>query len=252
MVKLNALIEYCEGLLEVTRFQDYAPNGLQVEGRDTVRRLVAGVTASQHLLEAAVEAGADAVLVHHGYFWKNEDPRIVGIKRRRLQTLLDNGLSLLAYHLPLDAHPRYGNNVQLARRLGLRVAGELAVADSQGLILQGVLETPMTGEAFGEHVAQCLERPPLHLAGDRAVIRRIAWCSGGAQGYFPAVADSGVDAYLSGEVSESTTHVARETGVHYFAAGHHATERYGVQALAAHLAEKYSLQWRYVELDNPV
>ncbi|MFQ5488692.1 MAG: Nif3-like dinuclear metal center hexameric protein, partial [Gammaproteobacteria bacterium] len=216
------------------------------------RRRVVGVTASQQLLEAAVAADADAALVHHGYFWKNEPPCIVGIKRRRLQTLLDNGLSLLAYHLPLDAHPRYGNNVQLAQRLGLRVAGELAVADSQGLILQGELETPMTAAAFSAHVAQRLERPPLHLAGDRAVIRRIAWCSGGAQGYFPAVAASGVDAYLSGEVSESTTHVARETGVHFFAAGHHATERYGVQALAAHLAEKFSLQWRYVELDNPV
>ncbi len=252
MVELDTLVEYGDGLLEVMRFQDYAPNGLQVEGRSTVRRLVAGVTASQQLLEAAVAENADAVLVHHGYFWKNESPRVVGIKRRRLQTLLDNGLSLLAYHLPLDAHPRYGNNVQLARRLGLRVAGELMVPDSQGLVLQGELETPMTAAVFSAHVAQRLERPPLHLAGDRAVIRRIAWCSGGAQGYFPVVAASGVDAYLSGEVSEFATHVARETGVHFFAAGHHATERYGVQALAAHLAEKFSLQWRYVELDNPV
>ena len=251
MVELDTLVDYCATLLAVSQFQDYAPNGLQVQGRETVRRLIAGVTASQQLLDAAVAADADAILVHHGYFWKNEPLPIVGIKRRRIQTLLTHEISLLAYHLPLDAHSRLGNNVQLAQRLGIRVTGEAPLAEGQGLILIGELDTPMEAARFAAHLERRLGRRPLHLAGARAPIRRLAWCSGGAQGYFSAVAGLDVDAYLSGEVSEPMAHIARETGVHFFAAGHHATERYGVQALADHLARKFSLEWEYVELDNP-
>ncbi len=252
MIDLQTLVGYTDELLEVDRFQDYAPNGLQVEGRATVRRLVAGVTASQALLEAAVAWDADAVLVHHGYFWRGESPCVVGMRQRRLRTLLDNGLSLLAYHLPLDAHTRLGNNACLARHLGIAVTGRLDLPDSQGLVLEGELETAMAAEDFAAHVARRLGRTPLHLPGDGRAVRRIAWCSGGAQGYFQDVAGRGVDAYLTGEASEPMTHIARETGVHFFAAGHHATERYGVQALAEHLAQRHGLEWRYVELDNPV
>lgn len=252
MMQLRDLIEYLDGLLEIDRYQDYAPNGLQVEGRPTVRRLVAGVSASHALLEAAVAWDADAVLVHHGYFWRGESPCVVGVHRRRLQTLLENGVSLLAYHLPLDAHPRLGNNVQLAQRLDIRDVRVLDVPGSQGLVFEGRLDPAMTAEAFSSRLARRLGRPPLHLPGDDRLLNRVAWCSGGAQGYFRSVAEQGVDAYFTGEASEPMTHIASETGVHFFAAGHHATERYGVQALAAHLEQSHGLAWRYVELDNPV
>ncbi len=252
MVTLDALVEYVDGLLDVSRFQDYAPNGLQVEGRRRVRRLVAGVSVCQALLEAARERQADMVLVHHGFFWKNESPRVVGIKRRRLALLLGEEISLLAYHLPLDAHPALGNNVRLAQRLGIEVLGELDVPQAQGLVWHGRLATSQTPGDFAAHVGRCLGRPPLHLPGEGSEIRDIAWCSGAAQGYFEAVAARGVDAYLTGEVSEPVAHIARESGVHFFGAGHHATERYGVQALAAHLSEKFSLDWEYVEIENPV
>ncbi len=277
MIDLHTLVAYTDALLECGRFDDYAPNGLQVEGRRQVHRLVAGVTASQRLLEAALAQEADALLVHHGYFWKNESPRVVGMKRRRLATLLGAQLSLLAYHLPLDAHPRWGNNVQLGQRLGLRVLGPLNLPGTQGLVWHGELPQPMTAEAFSRLVAERLGRRPLRLAGGSSPIRRLAWCTGGAPHYFQAVAEASehvrahpgagtgaevggegagtavaVDAYLTGEASEPVTHIARETGVHFFAAGHHATERYGVQALAAHLAERFALEWTYVEVDNEV
>ncbi len=256
MIDLHTLVAYTDALLECGRFDDYAPNGLQVEGRHQVRRLVAGVTACQRLLEVARAQEADAVLVHHGYFWRNESPRVVGMKRRRLAILLEAQLNLLAYHLPLDAHPRWGNNVQLGRRLGLRVLGTLDLPGTQGLVWHGELPQSMTAEEFGRLVAERLDRRPLLVAGGLSPIRRLAWCTGGAPHYFQAVAEVGapiaVDAYLTGEASEPVTHVARETGVHFFAAGHHATERYGVHALAAHLAEHFSLEWTYVEVDNEV
>ncbi len=256
MIDLHTLVTYTDALLECGRFEDYAPNGLQVEGRHQVRRLVAGVTASQRLLEAALAQEADALLVHHGYFWKNESPRVVGMKRRRLAILLEAQLNLLAYHLPLDAHPRWGNNVQLGQRLGLRVLGPLELPGTQGLVWHGELPQPMTAEEFGRLVAERLDRRPLLVASGSSPIRRLAWCTGGAPHYFQAVAEAeapiAVDAYLTGEASEPVTHVARETGVHFIAAGHHATERYGVQALAAHLAERFSLEWNYVEVDNEV
>ena len=243
----NELAAYLDGLLNAGRFRDYCPNGLQVEGRAEVRRIVCGVTASQALLEAALAADADALLVHHGYFWRGEDGRIAGIRRARLKTLLENDLSLFAYHLPLDAHAELGNNAQLAVRMGWTVEGRFAEQDV------GFLgSTEGTAQELAEKLAFKLGRLPL-LVGDAArPVKRIAWCSGGAQDYFEQAIAAGADAYVSGEISEQTVHLAQESGVPYIAAGHHATERYGVQALGAHLAERLGIECRYVEIDNPV
>jgi dinuclear metal center YbgI/SA1388 family protein len=220
-----------------------------VEGRPEIVRLVAGVTASQALIEAAVERDADAILVHHGWFWKGEDGRVTGIRRKRLGSLLAADINLLAYHLPLDAHPELGNNAQLALRLGWLPEGRFGEQDIAWL---GSLAEPCDLPALVERVAGVLWRPPLVVAGDGRPVRRIGWCSGGAQGYFEQAIALGVDAYLSGEISEQTVHLARESGVAYLAAGHHATERYGVQALAGHLAQHFGIACEFVDLDNPV
>ncbi|HEB93069.1 MAG TPA: Nif3-like dinuclear metal center hexameric protein [Gammaproteobacteria bacterium] len=249
MVRRDELLRYLHGLLNVDAFSDYCPNGLQVEGRAEIRKLVCGVTACQALVDAAVAAGADALLVHHGYFWKGEQPTITGLKRRRVQALLEAGINLLAYHLPLDAHPQLGNNAQLAQRLGLTASDGLV--GEPAIVLAGSVDEPVSGEDFAARIADRLQRVPLHIPGQATEIRRIAWCSGGAQGHIGQAAALGVDAYLTGEVSEQTVHIARETGLHFFAAGHHATERYGAQALGAHLAERFALQVEFVDIDNP-
>ena len=248
MVRLHEMVAWCDALLQPERFRDYCPNGLQVEGRDEVRMLVSGVTATQALLEAALELRADAVLVHHGYFWRGEEQRVTGMRRRRLRSLLANDVSLIAYHLPLDAHPEVGNNAQLAARLGLRVEAPL---NAEGIGSIGHLPEPMSGEAFAHHVADVLGREPVWIDAGPERIERIAWCTGGAQGYIEQAAAAGVDAYLSGELSEQTPHVAHECGLHYFAAGHHATERYGAPALGERLAAAFDLQHRFVDIDNP-
>ncbi len=243
----NELAAYLDGLLEAGRFRDYCPNGLQVEGRADVRRIVCGVTASQALLESALAVDADAVLVHHGWFWRGEDGRVTGIRRARLKTLLENDISLFAYHLPLDAHAELGNNAQWGRLMGWRIDGRFAEQDVG--FLGG---TEGTAEEVADKLALKLGRLPL-LVGDAArPVKRIAWCSGGAQGYFEQAIAAGADLYVSGEISEQTVHLANESGVPYIAAGHHATERYGVQAVGAHLAERFGIECRYIELDNPV
>ena len=231
MIDLYELERYTNKLLNTGRFRDYAPNGLQVEGKTEIKTLVSGVTASQQLLDKAVEVGADAVLVHHGYFWKNESPVLRGMKKRRIKTLLEHDISLLGYHLPLDAHPKLGNNAQLGKLLGITDSGVMDEKELQSVGNTGVLEPPMTLQAFGERVADVLKREPVLVSGGDQLIRRIAWCTGGAQGYIDKAHALGVDAYLSGEISENTTHSARENGIHYIAAGHHATERYGAKAL---------------------
>lgn len=243
------LVEYLDGLLEPGKFRDYCPNGLQVEGRPDIRRLVAGVTASQALLDAAVARGADAILVHHGYFWKGEDGRVTGIRRQRLATLLSNGINLLAYHLPLDAHAEFGNNAQLASRLGWQPEGRFG---DQDIAWFGRLDRAKTLAAMAGDIATLLGRPPMAIGEAGRPVRRIAWCSGGAQGYFEQAIALGVDAYVSGEISEQTVHLARESGVAYLACGHHATERYGVQALSSHLAQRFGLDCTFVDIDNPV
>ncbi len=252
MVDLNALVAYTDDLLEVDQFSDYCPNGLQVQGRSTVRRLVSGVTASMALVEAAVEAGADAILVHHGYFWRGEDERVVGMKQRRLKRLLGEDISLLAYHLPLDAHPVYGNNARLAEVLGLAVAGRFGRGPGPAIGMHGSIERPEPAAGFAERLQRSLGRAALHVPGGTDDIQTVAWCTGAAQGYIEEAVELGVDAYVTGEVSEQTVHVARECGVHFFAAGHHATERYGAQALGMHLSEHFGLEHEFIDIDNPV
>ena len=248
-MNLVELVEYLDRLLEPAKFRDYCPNGLQVEGRAEVRRIVAGVTASQALLDAAVAVQADAVLVHHGYFWRGEDGRITGMRKRRLATLIENDISLLAYHLPLDAHPTLGNNAQWAAALGWQPQGQFGEQDIGWV---GTLPQPQTVAELATGLTVALGRAPLVIGEPARPISRLAWCSGGAQGYFEQAIALGVDAYLSGEISEQTVHLARESGVAYFAAGHHATERFGAQALALHLAEHCGLDCCFVDVDNPV
>ena len=245
----NDLVAYLDAYLSVAAFRDYCPNGLQVEGRNDVGVIVTGVTASHDLLEAAVDAGAAAVLVHHGYFWKGEEARIVGMRRRRIATLLAHGINLLAYHLPLDAHAEVGNNVMLARRLGLALEGRFG---EQEVGAYGALEQPLPLAEFAQHVAARLDRPPLTVGDPQRLVRRVAWCTGAAQGYFEQATALGVDAYLTGEASEQNFHTARETGVAFIAAGHHATERYGIEALGAHLAARFGIGHRFIDLPNPV
>lgn len=250
-IALTTLVEEADRFLGAARISDYCPNGLQVEGRPQVRRIVSGVTASQALLDAAVEAEADVVLVHHGYFWKAENACITGMKRRRLQTLLGNDISLLAYHLPLDLHPEVGNNVQLARQLDITVEGPLDPDNPRVVGLLGSLAEPLSPRDFARRVQDVLGREPLLVEG-QGMVRRIGWCTGGGQGYIDDAIAAGVDLFLTGEASEQTFHSARENGISFVAAGHHATERYGVQALGDHLARRFALEHLFIDCPNPV
>ncbi len=248
-MELKALVDYTRQLLQVERYADYCPNGLQLEGGESVKKIVSGVTASMALLESAKNAGADAILVHHGYFWKNEDATIVGLQRNRIKFLLENNISLLAYHLPLDAHPELGNNAQLAQKLGLEVK---SWQGNQGLVGLGIFPSTASLKEFSKHVENQLQRTPLVIGDTNKSIKNVAWCTGGAQGYMQDAIDLGVDLFISGEVSEQTYHLAQESGVAYIAAGHHATERFGVQALGEHLAQHFGINHEYIEIDNPV
>lgn len=252
MVQRQDLLAALDALLSPQLFADYCPNGLQVEGRAEIRRVVTGVTACQALLDEAVRLDADAVLVHHGYFWKGEDARITGIKKRRLETLLAHNINLIAYHLPLDAHPELGNNIQLAQRLGLRVTGPLDPLDHRVVGYCGELSEPMTAAAFVGRVRGVLAHDVLHVGDPAARVRTVGWCTGAAQGYIAQAVAAGLDLYLTGEVSEQTVHVARETGIQFLACGHHATERYGVQAVGDWLATRFDLDHRYIDIANPV
>ena len=235
-------------LLRPDAFRDYGPNGLQVEGRVEVRRLVSGVTASLALIDAAIVAGADALLVHHGLFWRGQDGRLVGWLKERVRRLLAHDINLFAYHLPLDAEPQFGNNAQLGRRLQLHGDARFGEQDL-GFIGGAGPWTDAAALACG--VAAALGREPVLAVGDGRPLARIAWCTGGAQGYFEAAIAAGADAFVTGEISEPQAHLARETGVAFLACGHHATERYGVVALGAHLAERFALEHRFIDIDNP-
>jgi dinuclear metal center YbgI/SA1388 family protein len=251
-VALTELSRYLEHCLQPDQFRDYCPNGLQVEGRPRVARLATGVTASQSLLDQAIAWGADAILVHHGYFWNGEAPQIVGMKRRRLVALLSNEVSLLAYHLPLDAHPQFGNNARLGQLMGLDEHESLQPGDPGSVGNIGSLAEAMPAGELVERLEQITGRRPLHIGDYQDPVRRIAWCTGAAQGYIEAAVAAGADVFVTGEVSEQTVHIAREEGIHFIAAGHHATERYGVQALGEHLAQHFSLEHRFIDIDNPV
>jgi dinuclear metal center YbgI/SA1388 family protein len=247
-ISRTELLRGFDGLLQPERFKDYGPNGLQVEGKPTIERLVSGVTASRALIEAAIEARADAIFVHHGLFWRGQDGRVVGWMKERLRLLLAHDINLFAYHLPLDAHPELGNNAQLGRVLGWQADQRFGEQD-----LGFVAEAPFAdAHALAAHVRQALGRQVTLVpgAGERA-IRRVAWCTGGAQGFFEAAIAAGADAFVTGEISEPQAHLARETGVAFLAAGHHATERYGAPAVAAHIAAQQGLEHRFIEIDNP-
>lgn len=252
MIQRDQLLAHLAKLLNADAFADYAPNGLQVEGRAEIKKIIGGVTASQALVDAAVEKGADALLVHHGYFWTGEPPAVIGIKQRRLKALLAADINLLAYHLPLDAHPELGNNAQLAKLLGFQQEGTFGGGGGPDVGQYGRLSSPQSAEALSRLLADKLGREPLHIAGGSHHIQRIAWCTGAAQSYLEQAVDLGVDAFLTGEISEQTVHIAREHGIHFFSAGHHATERGGVQALGAHLADTFGLDFEFVDIDNPV
>lgn len=236
-------------LLQPAEFRDYCPNGLQVEGCAEIQRLISGVTASQALLDAAVEARADAVLVHHGYFWKSEDPCIRGMKGRRIRTLIEADINLFAYHLPLDCHLELGNNAGLGRALGLQGFGPLNPADRSMPVFIGEYADEMAQAEIARRLSESLGRSVLS-EGDQGV-RRIAWCTGGGQGYIGAAADAGADLFVTGEVSEQTIHIARERGIGFIAAGHHATERFGARAVGDWLAQQLGLDHTFIDIDNP-
>ena len=245
----DELENHLNQLLDISHFHDYCPNGLQVEGRDNIHIIISGVTASLDLLQAAVAAKADAVLVHHGYFWRGEDARITGMKSRRIALLMQHGINLFAYHLPLDIHPEFGNNALFGRKLGLIEASRFG---EQDIATQGRLAQAMTLSALGEKISLTLSRQPMIIGDPGKTVQRIAWCTGAAQSYFEAAIQRGVDAFITGEISEQTVHAARESGVAFIAAGHHATERYGVQALGDHIAQAFGIRHQFIDIENPV
>ncbi len=248
-MKLNDLNNYLNELLQPEKFSDYCPNGLQIEGKPNIYKIVTGVTASYDLLDAAQKANADAILVHHGYFWRGETLPITGIKKRRIQFLLQHNINLFAYHLPLDAHPVLGNNVMLAKQLGLNVS---AWAGDKNMLALAELTQPQTLESIVELIQAKLKRTPQVIGDLQKPIQKIALCTGAAQGYIEQAVAANADVFISGEISEQTVHVARETGVSYIAAGHHATERYGIQALGEQLAQQFGIEHQFIDCDNPV
>ena len=233
--------------------KDYAPNGMQVEGKSEIKRIVTGVTASQALIDKAIKLEADALLVHHGYFWKGEPEPIRGMKGKRIRSLIKSDINLYGYHLPLDIHPELGNNAELARLLDIEVEGGLE-GHPQSVALFGRLKQAMTGADFANKINHVLNREPLHIAPDNAekMIETVGWCTGGGQDFIELAAQHGLDAFISGEISERTTYTARELDIHYFSAGHHATERYGIKALGEWLAQEHGLDVTFIDIDNPV
>ncbi len=249
MILRNDLLQYLDSILKPETFSDYCHNGLQVEGCEKINSIVTGVTACQALLDAASKKNADVVLVHHGLFWQNDAMRVVGIKHHRLKTLLEDDINLIAYHLPLDAQPDFGNNVLLAKMLGFNIDSKII---DKALVFFGHCEVPSSGENLKKQITKSLNREPLYIPGSSTEIKSIAWCSGGGQDYIENAAERGVDAYLTGEISERTVHIARETGMHLFGAGHHATERCGIKALGENIAKHFNLPVEFIDIDNPV
>ena len=247
------LESYLTELLKPQQIKDFTPNGLQIQGNENITKVITGVTASKALIDRAIAEQANAILVHHGYFWKNESYVIRGMKHDRIKALLLNDINLFAYHLPLDIHPTLGNNAQLARLFDIKEIEPLEVGNALSVAMQGHFEQPCSAEELSQLINRTLERDCLHIpAPSNKPIKTIAWCSGGGQGYIELAAEQGIDAFLTGEVSEQTTHIAHEMDIHFFAAGHHATERYGIKALGEHLAEKHGLEVIFVDIDNPV
>ena len=251
MLTLSELTTYTDRFLRISEFADFCPNGLQVEGKENINKIASGVSASLSFIEQAHAWGADCLLVHHGYFWKNERSQVIGMKRRRLKALLEADINLLAYHLPLDAHPVVGNNAQLAQRLGILNLEPLQKTKKSPIGNVGMLAKPQNIGDFVNKCSETLSRKPTHINSGPEQVQKIAWCTGGAQSMIEDAVDRGADVYLTGEISEQTVHIARECGLHFISAGHHATERYGVLALGDHLAEKFNLQHQFFDVDNP-
>ena len=250
-VTSEELRTYLNGLLRVDEISDYCPNGLQVEGKRNIAKIVTGVTASQALIDAAIESDADAILVHHGYFWKGENPAVTGMKKRRLSALLARDINLFAYHLPLDVHPDFGNNRQLAKLLSIESVTAVSSVKPVGVLMQGQFVAPTTAKALSQTLNSVLSHSVLcEGPGDRE-INTVAWCTGGGQSFIEHAVELGVDAFITGEVSEQTVHTAREMGITFFAAGHHATERYGVKALGEHLCNQFEVAVEFIDIDNP-
>jgi dinuclear metal center YbgI/SA1388 family protein len=243
--------DYLDQLLSSKQFKDYCPNGLQVSGKTHIKKIVSGVTANLSFIDAAIHASADAILVHHGLFWHGDDYCLTNMKYERIKHLIKHQISVFAYHLPLDAHEIYGNNAQLANLLDLSTTKIFDLSANQPLGFLGETKKSILAVDFAKELENKLSRKPVHIHAGPGKIKKIAWCTGAAQKYIHLAKEQGADAYISGEISESTTHAARELGIHYFAAGHHATERYGVQAVGKHLAENFGLIHEFIDIDNP-
>lgn len=248
MAVRQEILDWCQDYLQVNTFKDYAPNGLQVEGRETVRKIATSVTASQAAIDFAAAIQADMLLVHHGMFWKNEPVTITGWKKTRIETLLQHQINMVGYHLPLDAHPQCGNNAQLAALLGWRLDSQCG---EQNLLNIGRLNGPKNLENLAEDINRRLGRQPTVVGNLSKEINKIAWCTGGAQSFFQTAIEAGVDAYVTGEISEAQYHLANECGVAFISAGHHATERYGIQALAAEIQAVFQVEWQHFDEPNP-
>ena len=244
--------QYLNTLLKPQQIKDYCPNGLQIQGAENITKVVSGVTASQALIDQAIALKADALLVHHGYFWKNESYVIKGMKHQRIKALLEHNINLFAYHLPLDIHPELGNNAQLAQLLDIENIEPLELGNPLSIGVKGTFAKPLSADELSTLLNKKLNRAPLHLpSGAQQSIKTVAWCTGGGQDYIELAAEQGIDAFISGEVSEKTAHIATEMNIHFFAAGHHATERYGIKALGEHLAQELALTVEFIDIDNP-
>ncbi len=252
MAQLNDIIQWCNQTLKSHEFKDYAPNGLQIEGKSEVNKILCAVTASQGAIDAAIAQGADMLLVHHGYFWKGEAYPITGMRGKRIKSIIKNDLSLVGYHLPLDSHPTLGNNAAIADLLALERIEALDPSERNPIGNIGFLQQPMTPQAFKAFVSEQLHFDAIHLPADKASVQKIGYCTGGAQDFIGKAAEQNCDAYISGEVSERTFYEAKELNVHYYACGHHATERYGVQRLAKAISEQFNIEYSYFELNNPI
>lgn len=251
-MKNRKLANKLDQFLEIHQFKDYCPNGLQVEGVAEVKKIITGVTANQALIDIAIAEGADAILVHHGFFWKGEPQQIVGMKYNRIKALIENGINLYAYHLPLDVHPELGNNAQLAKLLTITDRRPLEPWDKRSVGRVGKFAQAITSDELVQRIESALGRTPLHIDGGKKEIKTVAWCTGGGQDLISIAAEQGIDAFISGEISERTVHTAKEMGIHYYAAGHHATERYGVQALGEWMEAELDLDVQFIDIDNPV
>lgn len=252
MAQLHDILEWCNQSLKTAEFKDYAPNGLQIEGKSEIRKILCAVTASQQAIDAAIEHQADLLLVHHGYFWKGEPYPITGMRGKRIKSLIQNDISLVAYHLPLDAHPVLGNNAAIADILGLQEITALDPNERNPIGNIGYLAQPLSAIAFKNLLSEKLGFDTIHLAAEKTSIQKIGFCTGAAQDFITKAAEQGCDAYLSGEVSERTYYEAQELNIHYFACGHHATERYGVQRLGKAICEQFGIEYSYFELNNPI